>query len=552
MPKYQDNKTYRGGFYDSKVVNGQNDRTYSAKDMRKPYDTIFTDGIQPEADGTAGNTLKVTSAGGMRITVAKGYAKIGGAWFENPSAYSIELDTAGSTDRYDCVIIKNDDNDDAREPQIYIKSLTRAPVVGDLMRSNNVFEICVAYVRVPAFAVSISDANITDTREHGRIDGGGSGLCNIMSGVGAMVVRTYRNTKYTERAGQTGITIGIPQFNKERDHLTVIIEGRILSADAYTIPSNTYVELDLGLPVIGTRVDFEVRKNVNAAGADTVVQEVGGLLNEVASINKTLEHHYYCNGSTDNVHISEIVKTFLQGGNYGSLDLKVHGTFGATSPVSGTGVSTSAYKWFDFYLASPTRRATVDFTDCSQITIDVTNGTYNIAFYADYIRIVGANLFMQNNASGTNNRVFSSAKGEIFAENCRFWITGYSGCTVAECGTFTNCRASVTNTTGHSYCFASASTTLLRINSGEYYAYTASSSHYSAVVGLTSGADAVAILYGVNAPTAARSGYYQTHALYQTTGVLNCRDLISALTLNVVSGQSNVAGTIAKSKAGLM
>jgi hypothetical protein len=72
------------------------------------------------------------------------------------------------------------------------------------------------------------------------------------------------------------------------------------------------------------------------------------------------------------------------------------------------------------------------------------------------------------------------------------------------------------------------------------------------VVGITSGADAVAILNGVNAPTAARSGYFQTHSLYQTTGVISCSDLISALALNVVSGASNIRGTIAKSKAGLM
>lgn len=545
MPTYQINKTYRGGFYNNKKVNGADDRVYFAEDIRKPYDTIFTDGIQPEADGTAGNTLKVTASGGMDILIAAGNAKLGGAWFENSASYKITLDEAGSTDRYDCVILRNDDSEDVRAPSIYIKSLSAIPTLEDLARKGNFYEVCLAYVKVAAFATSISDANITDTREDGS-------LCNIMSGVGAVVVRTFRNTVYSDTAGQKNFLIGIPQYNKARDHLTVIVEGRVLSESAYTIASNWTVALELGLPVIGTRLDFEVRKNVNAAGADTVVQEVGGLLADMANVNKILEHHYYCNGRTDNVNISNIVKTFLQGGGYGSLDLKVHGTFGATSPVSGTGASTSAYKWFDFYLASPTRRATVDFTDCSQITLDVTNGTYNIAFYADYIRIVGANLFMQNNASGTNNSVFSSAKGEIFAENCRFWITGYSGCTVAECGTFTNCRASVTNTTGHSYCFASASTTLIRINGGEYYAYTASSSHYSAVVGLTSGADAVAILYGVNAPTAARSGYYQTHALYQTTGVLNCRDLISALTLNVVSGASNIQGTIAKSKAGLM
>ena len=543
MPKYQSYKTYRGGFYNNKVINGNNDRVYTAEDIRKPYDTIYTDGIMPEADGTAGNTLRVESKGDLLIAVNKGNAKLGGAWFENTAPYNIELDPHGTAARYDCVILRNDDSDEVREPSIYIKSLTRVPTSNDLVRGGDIYEVCLAYIFVPAMGGNVT---VTDTREDGS-------LCNVMSGVGAMVVRTYRNTVYSDTANQKNFLIGIPQYNKSRDHLTVIVEGRVLSESDYTIASNWTVALNLGLPVVGTRVDFEVRKSVNAAGADTVVNEVAGLLNEMANVRKTLEHHYYCNGRTDNVNISNIVKTFLQGEGNGSLDLKVHGTFGATAAASGTGVSTSAYKWFDFYVATaPTRRATVDFTDCSEISLPIDNGTYNIAFFADYIRIVGANLFMQNSNSGTNNRVFSTNKGEIFAENCRFWVSGASGSTIAECGTFTNCRASVTNATGHSYCFASASTTLIRVIGGEYYAYTASSSHYSAIAGLTSGTDAVMILSGVNAPTVARSGYYQTHSLYQTTGIINCRDMITMLATNVVSGASNIQGTIAKSKAGLM
>ena len=38
MPVYPQIKTYRGGFYNNKVVDGTNDRTYSAKDIRKPYE----------------------------------------------------------------------------------------------------------------------------------------------------------------------------------------------------------------------------------------------------------------------------------------------------------------------------------------------------------------------------------------------------------------------------------------------------------------------------------------------------------------------------------
>ena len=546
MPTYPINKTYRGGFYNNrKDANGNDDRVYTAEDVRKPYDVVFTDGIKPDADGTAGDVLKVTSAGGMAISIAAGHAKLGGAWFENTSAYNITLDNGTTYERYDWVILRNDDSASVRAPSIYIKSSTAAPKVEDLTRNTSIYEVCIAYIRVPALATSISAANITDTREDGY-------LCNTMAGVGAMVVRTFRNTVYSERAGQTGIKIGIPQYNKSRDHLTVIIEGRVLSETAYTIPSNTYVELDLGLPVIGTRIDFEVRKNVNAAGADTVVQEVAGLLNEMALVNKTLERHYYCNGRTDNVNISDIVNNFLSAGtDYAGMRLVIHGHFGATSPRGGEGTTANPYYWFRAAQgAASNRRAILDFSDCTQISINCDAGTSNIIFFGMDVRIVGASVIA---TGGASIYMFSTAGGtSVYAENCRFWITCDSGGYIARSGTFKNCRASVTNAGLHSYCFVPIDSSLLRVEGGEYYAYTGSAEHYSAIVGATSGANSVAILYGVNAPTTARSGYRQTHAIYQTTGMICSTDLISALPLNVVSGSSNIRGTITFSKAGMM
>lgn len=545
MPTYSANITYRGGFYNNKNVNGGDDRVYTAEDIRKPYDTVFSDGVMPAADGTAGDTLKVASTGGMGIAVGAGHAKLGGAWFENTAAFAITLDAAGVSDRYDCVIIRNDDTEAVRAPSIYVKSLSSPPAVANLARSGGIYEVCVAYVHVRARVSSIAQSDIVDTREDGS-------LCNVMSGVGAMVVRTYRNTVYSERAGQTGINIGIPQFNKSRDHLTVIIEGRILSESAFTIPSNTHVELNLGLPVIGTRVDFEVRKSVNAAGADTVVQEVGGLLNEMARTNKILEHHYYCNGRTDNVVISNLVTNFQSAAtDYSSMRLVVHGTFGATAQRGGEGTASNPYYWFRVAQGSAsTRKVVIDFTDCREIRINCDAGTHNIIFFGMDAIIVGANVVA---TGGATIYMFSTAGGtSVYAENCRFWITCDSGGFIARSGTFKNCRASVTNGGLHSYCFVPIDSSLLRVEGGEYYAYTASAEHFSAIVGVTSGTNAVAILYGVNAPTAARSGYRQTHSLYQTTGTISSTDLISALPLNVVSGASNVRGTIALSKAGLM
>lgn len=541
MPTYG-SITYKAGFYNNKkTANGDDDRVYTAEDLRKPYTSIYTRGVKPEEDGTAGEQLKVSLVGDLAISVAKGEANLG-AWFENESAFFITLDNRTGAVRYDAIIIRNDDTDNVRMPSIYVKSLSRVPTVSDLTRNEKIYEICVGYAIVPAVSGNVQ---IVDTREDGQ-------LCNVMSGVGATVVRTYRNTVYSERAGQTGITIGIPQFNRSRDHLTVIIEGRVLSSSAYTIPSNTYVELNLGLSVIGTRVDFEVRKNVNAAGADTVVQEVGGLLNDMASVNKTLEHHYYCNGATDNVLISNLASNFLSNyTDYGSMRLVIHGTFGATAPRGGTGTASDPYYWFRAALGSASsRRVILDFTDCKEIRINCTAGTNNIIFFGMDVQIIGASVIA---TGGASIFMFSTAGGtSVYADNCRFWITCDSGGYIARSGTFKNCRASVTNAGLHSYCFVPISASLLRIEGGEYYAYTASSDHFSAVVGLTSGENAVALLFGVNAPTSARSGYRQTHAIYQTTGKISCAYLISELPIQEVSGSASYNGTIKLSKAGLM
>lgn len=546
MPIYPSTKTYRGGFYNSKNVNGNDDRVYSAEDIRKPYDVVFTDGVMPEADGTAGETLKVVPFGSMVISVKPGNAKLGGAWFENPTTYNITLDAAGSGDRYDCVIVRNDDNEEVREPSIYIKTLTRIPTIEDLTRNERIYEVCLAYIRVPAFAVSITANNIVDTREDGS-------LCNTMSGVGATVVQTFRNTYFSVSTGQTVIPIGIPQFNRSRDNLTVIVNGRVFAEGTnYTITDNGHITLAIGFPVVGTRVDFEVAKNVNAAGAETVVQEVLALRQEMTAANKHLEHHYYCNGVTDNVQIGQIVSNLqVNYTDYASIRLNIHGTFGATSPQGGAGTTDNPYYWFRAAQGGASnRRVILDFTDCSDIRINCDSGTVNIVFFGLDCHVEGASVI----ATGGSTIYMFSTSGitSVYAENCRFWITCDSGGFIGRSGTFKNCRASVTNSGLHSYCFAPLSGSLLRIEGGEYYAYTASAEHFSAIVGATSGSEAVAILYGVNAPTVARSGYYQTHSLYQTTGIISCTDLISALPLNVVSGQSNIRGTIAKSKAGLM
>ena len=502
----------------------------------------------------AGDNLKVSALDGLKISVAAGFAQLGGAWFENESAYIITLDTANAADRYDCVIIRNDDNESVREPLIYINSLSAIPTINDLTREGGIYEICVAYVRVPALATGITDANIVDTRTDGA-------LCNVMSGVGATVIRTYRNTYFSETTNQALIPIGITQFNRSKDELTVIVEGRVFTEGAnyevanYTVNSNSHITLSIGLPVVGTRVDFEVRKNVNAAGAETVVQEVAELRKEMTAANRILENYYYCNGVNDNINISNIVKEFLSKNFYHSLKLNVIGHFGFTSMASGTGAETNKYKLFNFgtFTNIPKSRVILDFCNCEEISVPVESGSYTYIFGGTSIEVVGANIYAENTTVNTTIRMFDNTAKKIKADDCRFIVSGYKSCLIAITGTFTNCYGNIANVAENSYCYLPANNGLVKVIGGEYYAYTGDSAKQSAIVG-QSDADAVSILYGVSAPTVARNGFYQTHSLLQWTGggVLKCSDLISALPVVVVSGIGEIRGTIAKSKPNLM
>ena len=547
MPIYPNNKTYRSGFYTDR----NDGRVYSAEDIRKPYDVIYSDGIKPDNDGLPNENLKVkTLNDGMRIAIEKGHAKLGGAWFENKSSYIIELDQPTANTRYDCVILRNDDNDDVRDSSIYVKTLDHVPTIDDLERGNLVYEVCIGYVKITSNTSVITETDIVDTRIDGQ-------LCNVMSGVGAVVVRTYRNTYFSESANQKVIPIGMNNYNRSKDTLTVLIEGRVTTN--YVINDNTSITLNLGLPVVGTKIDFEVIKNVNAAGAETVVQEVAQLRNEVTVNNNKLQYDYYCNGVNDNELISYLVTSFLKGAkDDNSRKFNIIGHFGYTRAMTGSGTSSNPYNVFDFILDEDvngnfTRHVTLDFTNCDEINFEPEAGSTTVIFKSQGIRIVGANVRASNNATGTVVRVFNSSQFPITCENCRFWITGYQDSIIARNGTFINCRGSITNTMENSYCFNVSPNGVLHLIGGEYYSYVADFISVAAIVG-QSGTTSVAILNGVSAPEKTRSGLFQSYAIYQMTGAgyVSCYGLISTLSTQLSSGQSNIAGTVPLSKEGLI
>jgi hypothetical protein len=300
---------------------------------------------------------------------------------------------------------------------------------------------------------------------------------------------------------------------------------------------------------VGTKITVNLGNFIDGEGMATALAQYTRLVQDVSNLKASGEYDYICNGVNDNILISNLVKTYLQGGtDYGSMKLNIIGNIGMSAAAKGTGATATPYAWFDFAIES-NRNIIIDFTRCGQIAPTIINGSYNHIFDTVNANIIGATVIASNTATDTVIRISGAASGAIKFENCRFYITAYKNGLVGLRGTYTNCRGSVANVTENSYCFLPSSYGAVKIIGGEYYAYTGDANKQSAIVG-QSGADAVSILYGVSAPTAARGGYYQTNSILQWAGggVLSCTDLISELPMIVVAGISNIRGTIEKSK----
>lgn len=557
----------KSGFFNALLTNGEYDRKYNANDYCDNLAVVISNGVLRGID----DDLKVT-ASGMVVTVSKGRAWINGHYYLNDTPHTFAAISApiGGT-RYDRVFLRLDKNLAVRSVSLVYQQGTAGnnPTKPAPVRDGNIYDIVLADVFVGTNATSVT---VTDTRADNDLCGwvySTSGDNSFFTSLDASFNEWFDEKKETlssvtlfkrynwrtvlESASKT-VIFDIPQYNAETGFIDVYVNGVLVTENVdYTAAAS--VLTFGGTLTAGTEVEVKSYKSIDGTGIMSVADEITELQNAVAAMNTTSEYEYICNGVDDNVKISQIAQEWLNGGaDYGTKTIKVYGTFGAKAAYAGSGTSASPYRWFSVGTdGNANRRIVFDFSNCSEINLPVISGALNIVFYGYNAHIIGANVVINNTAVDTVARIFNSTAGAVFAEYCRFWITAYKDSRIAQTGTFINCRGSIANIINNTYCFQPFSESLLRINGGEYYAYTGTSNAQSAVVA-QSGANAVTVMNGVNAPTLARSGFYQTNSILQWSGggLLNCSDLISALPVIGAAGIINVSGTIAKSKAGAM
>lgn len=540
------------------------DRPFNADDVSDWLDVIMTTGVIKSATG-----LKVTPSGGLSVSVDVGKAVINGKPYRNDAAKVFTIDTAptGSAARVDFIVLRFDRTASVRNTYLAYKKGEGAAAPA-LIRTDLIYELALARITVAPFTTEITAAAVADLRGDAETvvtttTGQSRGYCPYVTAVKGYddyydaIIQVYSDNVSAAAQTATFVTgIAAALYNRSTDVVNVYTNGIKETDDRYTVttPAGFVVITFTAAKSAGTVVRVEIDHFIDGEGFETVLNQYTELVENVALLQNVNNYNYVCSGVDDNIKISNIVKSYLSSGtDYGSMKLTVYGNIGISAPASGSGTSVSPYRWFDFNVSS-NRKIIVDFSSCGQIAPPIISGKYNSVFMTNSAaEIIGANVTASQTAADTVVIVSEATGGAVSFKNCRFWVTSHRDSKIAMHGTFENCRGSVANVTNNSYCFLPSTNGLVRLIGGEYYAYCGRSDLQSSIIG-QSGANSVSILYGVNAPTIERSGFYQTHSLLQWAGggVLCCTDLISALPMIVVAGISNIRGTISMSKAGSM
>lgn len=121
------------------------------------------------------NQCKVIPGTGLTVIVTPGWAFINGSWYHNNANLVINLSpNTTSSSRIDSIKLRYSDS---------TRSINALGFTGEttLVRGESVYDLKIAEVTVPVGAVTISAANITDTRSNENVCGFVKGLIDVVN-----------------------------------------------------------------------------------------------------------------------------------------------------------------------------------------------------------------------------------------------------------------------------------------------------------------------------------------------------------------------------------
>lgn len=576
----------KSGFFNSRLINGEWDRKYTAGDYSDNLSVIIGNGVlRSEA-----NDLKVT-ASGMLVTVAAGRGWINGHYYRNTAAMTLSpVPVASGGSRYDRVVLRMDATLQNRDVRIvYLQGVaSNEPQKPALTRTDSVYDLCLADIYVQSgqnYVIAY------DTRADKEVCGWVYSVSgddsffesldndfwtwfnNVRNEVATVTILRKYTQNITLQSPSNQVSFSIPQYEAESCYTEVYING--FYEPSYTIAGTT-ITFENTLTA-GTEITVCVYKNIDGTGLDTIVEAVEELQDAVASMDGTSKFTYKLTGTNDNIALSEIAQAIIDGeydgsnisvaakeflDNLGSsffdylnedaqVTIRVEGqNMTVTTPFAGAGTAASRYRWFSFgQTGITTRKVTFDFEECQNISVVPPANSSNIVFYGTDIHVKNARVSVYTaNASVNIDMIASSyANGNITFDDCEFTVLTTGNVTLCQNGTFTNCRAKLQSSGGNCYCFCPKTAGLIRVIGGTFYTYIRASGMVASVFYVASGeTNAVAMATNISCPTTAISGYSQQYLSSASTGAVYITGVISTMTTN--GNATTIVGQIWKSK----
>lgn len=303
------------GFFNSKLVDGVQDRVYNALDITSYFEKIIGSGVFVDP----ANSLQILASSGLEVICKPGKGWIDGFYLVNDADLPITLDAADVTlNRIDRIVFKLDKT--KREMSIVIKKGTPAsnPVAPGITRTEEIKEYSLATITINKQQTTITQSNITDTRLDSSVCGKVACLVDHVDTsdlyaqwedayiryyeestkqfnnwfqdikdtlATAVMLQQYESTYTTTEDNTTVIPINIANYTWGLDILEVYISGlRVVNPTDYTANANS---ITLAKPVSkGAVINFIVLKNVDGTDAEKVVDQVANLETRVAALEE--------------------------------------------------------------------------------------------------------------------------------------------------------------------------------------------------------------------------------------------------------------------------
>ena len=294
------------GFFPSTTANP---RKYGNDWLNKLFDCVISDGVFATPEGKPSNYLQVTSTGGMNISIKSGWGRFKSGdetfFYQNDGDMTKTLVAASGVARTDYVVVRVDRNEQVK--RVYIDLKTGNLSTGEvptLVKSTYITEYLLAKIKVGGTTTAISQSDITDCR--------GTSDCpwaipvakqvnieslmaqfetaywdwydNVTKNISREVMVTQRSALYqTSVVGQNVITIPTELDYQTGDMLSVYVNGmKINEGEDYVVRTDGKIRTTLGFPVVGTEIEFQVVKNVDATEAAQYVSRLVNVENILA------------------------------------------------------------------------------------------------------------------------------------------------------------------------------------------------------------------------------------------------------------------------------